>query len=170
MKKNSRFQKDEPLRKDIFFLGTVLGNILKEQEGIGIFNAVESIRLLCKKLRSEYSSGLENTLVNKIERMDNERSNKIIKAFSIYFQLVNIAEQNHRIRRRKAYLVMTEPKPQPGSVAEVAGILKKEFLSIKKIQSLFEKLSIELVITAHPTEATRRTILNKHKRISLLLG
>ncbi|OGL39815.1 MAG: phosphoenolpyruvate carboxylase [Candidatus Schekmanbacteria bacterium GWA2_38_9] len=169
MKKNSRFQKDEPLRKDVYFLGNALGNILKEQEGIEVFNSVESVRILCKELRSEFSANLEKALIKKIEKMDNETSNKIIKAFSIYFQLVNIAEQNHRIRRRRAYLVMDEPKPQPGSVAEVAAILRREGLTLKKIESLFKKLATELIITAHPTEAMRRTILNKHKRMSILL-
>ena len=134
MKKNSRFQKDEPLRKDVYFLGNALGNILKEQEGIEVFNSVESVRILCKELRSEFSANLEKALIKKIEKMDNETSNKIIKAFSIYFQLVNIAEQNHRIRRRRAYLVMDEPKPQPGSVAEVAAILRREGLTLKKIE------------------------------------
>jgi len=166
---NNRFEKDKPLRKDVHFLGNVLGDVLKEQEGIGIFEKEELIRKLCKTLRRTYSPFLENVLIKEIEKLNPEAQKKIIKAFSVYFQLVNIAEQYHRIRRRRAYQVMAEPKPQKGSIAELVSDLSKEKFPAGKINELLKELSIELVITAHPTEALRRTILSKNKKNSILI-
>src|SRR4029453_8993705 len=95
--------KDEPLRRDINLLGRVLGQVLIEQEGEGLFDAEEEVRLLCKRLRFDYDPELDERLRQKIEGMDAEQLQRIVRAFSVYFQLVNIAERYHRVRGRRQY-------------------------------------------------------------------
>src|ERR671919_3173908 len=89
--------KDEPLRRDINLLGRVLGQILIEQEGKGLFDAEEEVRLLCKRLRFDYDPKLDERLRQKIASMDADQLQRIVRSFSVYFQLVNIAERYHRI-------------------------------------------------------------------------
>ena len=95
--------KDEPLRRDINLLGRVLGQVLIEQEGRELFEAEEEIRLLCKRLRFDYDPALDGRLRGLIESLEPERLNRIVRAFSVYFQLVNIAERYHRVRRGRQY-------------------------------------------------------------------
>src|SRR4028118_870092 len=95
--------KDEPLRRDINLLGRVLGQVIVEQEGKGLFDTEEEVRLLCKRLRFGYDPGLEERLKQRIEDMNADELQRIVRAFSVYFQLVNIAERYHRIRRRRQY-------------------------------------------------------------------
>lgn len=100
--------KDEPLRRDINLLGRILGQVIVEQEGKGLFGAEEEIRLLCRRLRFEYDPGLDERLKARIERMGPGELGRIVRAFSVYFQLVNIAERYHRIRRRRQYESLPE--------------------------------------------------------------
>ncbi len=93
--------KDEPLRRDINLLDRVLGQVLIEQEGRGLFDTEEEVRLLCKRLRFGYDPGLEERLKQRIEDMNADELQRIVRAFSVYFQLVNIAERYHRIHRRQ---------------------------------------------------------------------
>jgi phosphoenolpyruvate carboxylase len=95
--------KDEPLRRDINLLGEVLGQVLIEQEGKGLFDAEEEVRLLCKRLRFGYDPELDGRLREKLEGMGVGELQRIVRAFSVYFQLVNIAERYHRVRRRRQY-------------------------------------------------------------------
>src|SRR5699024_10480226 len=90
---------------------------------------------------------------------------QVIRAFSIYFHLINIAEQNHRIRRRRQYL-LKEDKRQSLSLEEAVAKVKSYNLTDAGIQDVLGDLSIELIMTAHPTEATKRTVLEIQKRIS----
>jgi phosphoenolpyruvate carboxylase len=91
--------KDEPLRRDINLLGRVLGRILIEQEGEDLFKTEEEVRLLCKRLRFDYDPALDEQLRRRIDAMSVEELRRIVRAFSVYFQLVNIAERYHRVRR-----------------------------------------------------------------------
>jgi phosphoenolpyruvate carboxylase len=108
--------KDEPLRRDINLLGRVLGQVIVEQEGKGLFGTEEEIRLLCKRLRFEYDPHLDEKLKARIERMGAGELVRIVRAFSVYFQLVNIAERYHRIRRRRQYESSPENPPQRASL------------------------------------------------------
>ena len=84
--------KDEPLRRDINLLGRVLGKVLIEQEGKRLFDTEEEIRLLCKQLRFDYDARLEERLKRRIEELSPDGLRRIVRAFSVYFQLVNIAD------------------------------------------------------------------------------
>ena len=161
--------KDEPLRRDINLLGRVLGRILIEQEGEELFETEEEVRLLCKRLRFDYDPQLDEKLRRKIEGMSVQELRRIVRAFSVYFQLVNIAERYHRVRRRRQYESSAGNPPQRASVASALARLKGEGLGQRALQSALDGMSVGLVMTAHPTEAMRRSIRRKHVRIGEML-
>src|SRR5918995_6224011 len=161
--------KDEPLRRDINLLGRVLGQVLIEQEGEGLFDAEEEVRLLCKRLRFDYDPELDERLRRKIEGMDAEQLQRIVRAFSVYFQLVNIAERYHRVRRRRQYEPSPTNPPQRASVASATARLKQEGVGTATLQRVLDGIHVGLVLTAHPTEALRRSVRRKHVRIGEML-
>src|SRR5215216_310398 len=161
--------KDEPLRRDINLLGRVLGQVLIEQEGEGLFDAEEEVRLLCKRLRFDYDPALDERLRRKIEGMDAEQLQRIVRAFSVYFQLVNIAERYHRVRRRRQYESSPSNPPQRASLSSALSRLISEGVEAGTLQRALDGMSVELVLTAHPTEALRRSIRRRHLRIGEVL-
>jgi phosphoenolpyruvate carboxylase len=161
--------KDEPLRKDINLLGRVLGRILIEQEGKDLFETEEELRLLCKRLRFDYEPELDERLRRRIDAMSVEELRRIVRAFSVYFQLVNIAERYHRVRRRRQYESSPGNPPQRASVASALARLKKEGLGQETLRSVLDSMAVGLVLTAHPTEAMRRSVRRKHVRIGEML-
>ena len=161
--------KDEPLRRDINLLGRLLGQVLIEQEGRDLFEAEEEIRLLCKRLRFDYDPALDERLRGVIEGMEPDRLNRIVRAFSVYFQLVNIAERYHRVRRGRQYESSEDNPPLRASVASALSRLKDEGLEAGALQKILDRLNVGLVLTAHPTEATRRSVRRKHERIGEML-
>jgi phosphoenolpyruvate carboxylase len=161
--------KDAPLRRDINLLGRVLGRVLIEQEGQDLFETEEEIRTLCKRLRFDYDPGLDARLRQRIDAMSEEELRRIVRAFSVYFQLVNIAERYHRIRRRRQYEASPENPPQRASLASALARLKREGLEGEALRELLESMEIGLVLTAHPTEAARRSVRRKHARIGEML-
>src|ERR687898_1783120 len=157
--------KDEPLRRDINLLGRVLGQVIVEQEGKGLFGAEEEIRLLCKRLRFDYDPELDERLRKRVERMGAEDLGRIVRAFSVYFQLVNIAERYHRIRRRRQYESSPSNPPQRASLASALSRLEGEGLGAERLEEVLDGMSVGLVLTAHPTEAMRRSVRRKHAAI-----
>lgn len=154
------------LRRDIRFLGNILGEVLVHQGGNELLHIVEQIRELSKSLRANFVPELFNELKTKINSLEPDSRHQVIRAFAIYFQLVNIAEQNHRIRRKRDYERSAGNDVQPGSIEDVVGQLKKRNIPSSEVQEILEGISLELVMTAHPTEATRRAVLDIHQRIA----
>jgi phosphoenolpyruvate carboxylase len=161
--------KDAPLRRDINLLGRVLGRVLIEQEGQDLFETEEEIRTLCKRLRFDYDRELDARLRRRIDAMSVGELRLIVRAFSVYFQLVNIAERYHRVRRRRQYEASPENLPQRASLASALARLKGEGLEREALRGLLEVMEVGLVLTAHPTEATRRSVRRKHARIGEML-
>src|SRR5439155_7059413 len=134
----------------------VLGHVLVEQAGEELLAVEERIRLLSRQAREGAS---RDELRRAVRGLALDQQASVIRAFAIYFQLVNIAEQHHRVRRRREYeLEERVPRESLRAVCERLGDRRAP------------PLSLELVLTAHPTEATRRTILGAHVRISNLLA
>src|SRR5215210_2772300 len=129
--------KDEPLRKDINLLGRVLGQILIEQEGKNLFEAEEELRLLCKRLRFDYDPELDERLRRRIDAMSVEELRRIVRAFSVYFQLVNIAERYHRVRRRQ-YESAPDNPPQRASMVSALARLKGEGLGQEALRRVLD--------------------------------
>lgn len=156
------------LRRDVKKLGNILGEILIHHGGMELFNEVESIREMTKKLRQSFDEETYVKLKAKIKQLRPPIRQHVIRAFSIYFHLINIAEQNHRIRRRKQYQ-LSENEIQPFSIEYAVSKIKDYGIPYEALQKVINQLSIELIITAHPTEATKRTVLEIQKRISTIL-
>lgn len=162
--------KDLPLSEDIHRLGDLLGETLKRLGGERLFALEEEVRALCKELRTEHSPTVEKKLKKLLRSLSLEEAIGVIRAFSVYFQLANIAEQYHRIRRKRWYELHTPDAPQRGSLAHTFQALSEANVAAADLQMVLNKLEIRPVITAHPTEAARRTMLEKHRRISDLLS
>ncbi len=156
-------EKDRPLRDDISMLGQMLGEILVEQHGPELLAQVEQVRRAAI-LRREGHPAKADSLESALPELPTSQLLLIIKSFSTYLRLANLAEKVHRIRRNRAYL-QQEGSPQRGSLAAVLGGLKKAGISADKLADQLEGLQLQPVFTAHPTEATRRSILQKEYSI-----
>jgi len=153
------------LRRDVNLLGYLLGKVLVDQAGKDVFDLVENIRNQAKQIRSNYSPKVQKSFQQTITGLLPHQRKDVIRAFNIYFQLVNLAEQNHRIRRKRFY-EQSNDQVQRQSLESAVALLKDEQLSNESIQQLLNSIAVELVLTAHPTEAMRRSILDKHHRIA----
>ena len=157
----------EPLRRDVSALGRILGEALIEQEGRAFFDLEERIRALSKQRRgSSHREKAAAELRSAISALDTPTAERVARAFAHYFQVVNLAEQYHRVRRYRDYARAGESRLGP--LAELVPALK-ERLSREEAGALLARACVELVFTAHPTEAQRRTVLDKHRRIAGLL-
>lgn len=155
--------KDDPLRADIRTLGSLLGEVLIEQGGNGFYDTVEGARLTAIRFRTG-EEGARQALISRLQGLDLTTAEDLIYAFSTYFQLANLAEKIHRIRRRRDYL-RTSDTPQPGSIHEAMVRLKAQGHDLPTVHRLLAKLHIEPVFTAHPTQASRRSLLQKQQQI-----
>ncbi len=190
-----RREKDAPLRQDIRTLGNALGRAIQRHGGHHVFDTVEQLRRLCKHLRdcteqlSQMTTHADRAqLQSEITHLaqeigdivtgcDPETATDVIRAFTIYFHLVNTAEQHHRIRCRRSHETSRggacprpdSDQPQRGSLAALLQFFQRNQLDSELVQRLLDQLSIELVFTAHPTEATRRSLITKSRRIAELL-
>jgi len=163
--------KEAPLRRDVRSLGRLLGLVLKEQAGEEVFAAVEQLRLLLIEQRErppQDSSGVP--LIEQAEaivsRMNIDQAHQMTKAFAIYFELTNLAETNHRKRRRRAAQSSPEIIAQPGSFLGTLRRMRAAGVTEQEARELLNKIEVILVFTAHPTEVARRTVLFKRQRIA----
>ncbi|MCZ8523401.1 MULTISPECIES: phosphoenolpyruvate carboxylase [Paenibacillus] len=154
------------LRRDVRFLGHILGEVLVHQGGNALFTVVEKIREMSKTLRADYTPEMYAELKETVTGLAPEIRHQVIRAFAVYFQLINIAEQNHRIRRKRDYERTAGENVQPGSIEDSVRELKTLGISSAEVQEMIQGISLELVMTAHPTEATRRAVLDIHQRIA----
>ena len=158
--------KDLPLRRDVGWLGQLLGRLLQELGDDSLYPTVEGARQLARR-RRRGSAGAEEELIQLLDGLDEESGHEVVRAFSAYFGLVNMAERVHRIRRRVDRL--REGDRQPGGVRDVLVRLAAEGVTAEEVEAALEDLLVEPVFTAHPTEAVRRTILRKEQRIARVL-
>ncbi len=155
---------DDLLRRDVHFLGDMLGQVITDLVGDQAFELVERIRLVARERRGGNPSA-EQELATAIANLDDTQIRIVARAFSIYFDLANIAEDRQRVRvlRQREQ----ERAPEPVSESLAAGIreLSERGLGPEILQKVLDELSIELVFTAHPSEAKRRSIRAKLRRM-----
>ncbi|MFC7394432.1 phosphoenolpyruvate carboxylase [Scopulibacillus cellulosilyticus] len=160
---------DNRLKEDIKILEDLLDKVLFYEGGETLLNKIKKIRESAKALRENNDPDTYKLLKEEITNLKPPLRQNVIRFFAIYLHLVNIAEQNHRIRRRREYQQHEDTLNQPGSLEQGVMSLIENHISPDTINDLLQNLSLELIITAHPTEATRRTVLQIHKRIADLL-
>lgn len=157
-----------PIRDDVRLLGELLGETLRRQEGDSLYERVERVRALAKERRQD-KAGFE-TLSAELAGIPVEAAGPIARAFAHFLNLANIAEQHHRVRRRRAYLRDPKAHPQPASIEEALPRLAAAGIAPDALHRAVCDLSIELVMTAHPTEVMRRTLQHKYQRIAEALA
>lgn len=153
---------DVLLREDVKQLGALVGEILAEQEGDVFLSLVESIRVTAIQRRENVQS--IESLAHDLSGLELAQAESLVRAFALWFQAVNLAERVHRIRRRRDYQ-KAGAGHQPGSLAAVIHQLKSDGVSLDELMTVLQRLHIEPVFTAHPTEAVRRTLLNKERDV-----
>ncbi|MGH2391018.1 MAG: phosphoenolpyruvate carboxylase, partial [Chloroflexota bacterium] len=158
-----------PLRRDIRLLGDLLGRVLIQEAGPGVFGREEELRALSKAMRADAGPDIEARILDIMRQLSLDDAEPLIRAFALYFQLVNVCEQVHRVRRRRAYLRDPAAKPQRESLDEALVILKQRGVTADQLREAMDSLSIELVLTAHPTEPARESALQKHIEIAACL-
>jgi phosphoenolpyruvate carboxylase len=155
----------ERLRDDVRLLGGLLGETLRLREGAALYDIVERVRALSKSGRTGSDRDLD-ALAELLRGIPVESTVPIARAFSHFLTLANIAEQHHRVRRRRAYLRDPGAPPQRGSCEETFTRLLARGINPDTLHDATTSLSVELVLTAHPTAITRRTLIQKHLRIA----
>jgi len=159
--------KDAGLRDDVHTLGELVGEVLKDQCGQAVFDAVEGDRQAAiGRRQGEPEAAIQ--MVVRTQGRPPQEALELIRAFSAWFQVVNLAEKVHRVRRRRQYM-NDSSTPQPGGLDECFGRLAARGMTLEQVIELLGRMSIEPVFTAHPTESTRRTLLRQQQRISRLL-
>jgi phosphoenolpyruvate carboxylase len=146
------------LRAEVRTLGSRLGSIIERLEGTPTFQLVEELRVLAKESRAGKAASAER-LAARVARLSPTQALNQAMAFTLFFELVNLAEENFRIRLLRSRRGETESRKE--SIAAAVAELKRRGVSAAEVQRLLDQLAIELVFTAHPTEAKRRTLLTK---------
>ena len=156
----------KPLRDDVRLLGELLGETLRRDEGIMHFERVERVRSLAKLTRTGTGSEDFESLAEEMRSMPVDAALPVARSFAHFLNLANIAEQHHRVRRRRE--IEREPggRPQQASIEEALPRLMRSGVSGDALYDAVCRLRIELVITAHPTEIMRRTLQHKYNRIA----
>jgi phosphoenolpyruvate carboxylase len=158
------------LSEQVHLLGDLLGETVVEQEGRALFDLVEEVRGLAKAHRAGDAAAGER-LLGRIEALPLRESRGVVKAFATYFKLVNLAEEQERVRvlRRREREAHARGGPATETIAAAVAELRESGASLEEVRALLERLLIMPVFTAHPTEAKRRTILTKLARIAEVL-
>ena len=157
-------EKDQALRDDVHRLGELVGELVKDQGGEALFDLVEAARRASIAQR-EGDAGARQELKTLLSALTPRTARDFIRAFSTYFQMVNMAEKVHRIRRRRVYLQDADT-PQPLGFADTLRRLKEAGVDAPTLEKVLATVSVEPVFTAHPTEATRRTLLRKQQNVA----
>lgn len=163
---------DARLRQSVRTLGNLLGETIIEQEGQTVFDLEEEMRALTRAQRGG-DANAGDRLLDLTERLvqDSERTEAVLKAFSTYFQLINLAEEQQRVRvlRERMERAQKENRPMRETIAAAVQSLKADGMQAYEMRQMLDDLLIMPVFTAHPTEAKRRTILLKLQALARLL-
>jgi phosphoenolpyruvate carboxylase len=168
---DNRF-KELPLRRDVRSLGILLGRVLVEQSGQQLLEVVEQLRrlLISQREQPQPSGDSVNPQMAEARRivagLSTDEAYRVTKAFSIYFELTNLAETNHRKRRRRAGKLHADQPPLPGSFRGTLLRLREKGMTASDALAAVRTVKVTPVFTAHPTEVARRTVLLKRRRIA----
>ncbi len=162
--------KDLPLRADIRLLGRILGDAVRDQEGEEIFAIVENIRQTSIRFhREDDEEPARRELEDILNSLSPEQTVQILRAFSYFSHLANLAEDQHRIRRTRAH-AMAGSAPRSGTMEKALAQAKKEGFTAAQLQKFFSTALVSPVLTAHPTEVRRKSIMKREMEISNILA
>jgi phosphoenolpyruvate carboxylase len=169
--------KEAPLRRDVRSLGMLLGEVLREQAGDELFEQVEALRQGTIRRRdaeargkSDEAAACSAAAFDMVRGLKPERATLLTRAFAFYFELINLAETNHRKRRRMALRLSGEAGRQRGSLEGTLAEMKRVGIGAEEALEYLRRVLIVPVFTAHPTEAARRTVMFKRRRIGEFLA
>ncbi|HYQ16172.1 MAG TPA: phosphoenolpyruvate carboxylase [Polyangiaceae bacterium] len=161
---------DRALQDDMRWLASLLGRVIQRLQGDAVFRAVEDLRVACRaRRRGDPTSPSLRDLLAKVDALPFEIAAPTARAFTVFFFLINTAEQVHRVRRRQSYATAEGTSPhtaQPASALWAFQELKKRGKNAEQVRSYIKDLEVRPVLTAHPTEATRRTLLELQARLA----
>ncbi len=157
--------KDAPLREDIRMLGRLLGDTIREQQGEATFDLIERIRQTSVRFRRDEDHSAKRELEGLLDALSREQTIQVVRGFSYFSHLANIAEDQHHIRRSRYHLRMRSA-PRQGSLARAMDDALERGLAPTELAGFFDTAMISPVLTAHPTEVQRRSILNAQMRIA----
>ena len=180
--------KEAPLRRDVRSLGMLLGEVLREQAGDSTFQAVEELRLTAIARREEEEKGsaaaptrfaaqsrpttstepMQHAL-QCVEALELSKAYQLARAFAFYFELINLAETNHRKRRRLSSNLNPSGDPQRGSLRGALRAMRLAGFNAEQAIEHLGRICVTPVFTAHPTEVARRSVMFKRRRLSELL-
>jgi phosphoenolpyruvate carboxylase len=158
--------KVRPLHRDVRSLGRILGNVLREQEGEAFFATVEELRRLSIADRAQATQFDPARRI--VAELPSSEAALYAKAFAIYFDLTNLAETNHRKRRREASRFPSTP-PQPGTLSGTLLRARDAGIGVDAVLAALHRIHVVPVFTAHPTQVSRRTVIWKRQAIARLL-
>jgi phosphoenolpyruvate carboxylase len=169
--------KEAPLRRDVRSLGTLLGEVLREQAGEDLFDHVEALRQGTIRRRDAEARGSEEEAARHaaialelVHSLPVERATLLTRAFAFYFELINLAETNHRKRRRIALRLSGQAGRQRGSLAGTLSEMRRVGINADEALDWLKRVLIVPVFTAHPTEVARRSVMFKRRRIGEFLA
>ena len=149
---------EELLRKEIRLLTTRLGVVVQEQSGPRVFAAIEDLRQLSKQIRQHSDPQLIESSGRTVSRLKPHEATAVAHAFSLFFHLVNLCEERQRIRRLRDY--ERHDRGAPMSLRSTFAALRQARIPAASLSNLLQSMCVEPVLTAHPTEAKRRSVMN----------
>ncbi len=168
--KNWQYSERDGLSEDIHLLGDILGRVIRQQDGIEAFELEERIRALTKTRRVDSNPAIDARIETIVNELDVALIERVSRAFTTYFELINIAEEQQRVRVLRRREADAHPRPLRESIAAAITDLREIGLDEFEMARILKRLDIELVFTAHPTQAKRRTVISKLRRIAQALN
>src|SRR6266581_3411592 len=160
--------KDRPLREDTRLLGRLLGDTVREQEGEPVFDIIERIRQTSIRFRRDEDEAARRELGLIMDGLSRTEASRIIRAFGYFSHLANIAEDQHRIRRTRAHEIAGSP-PRDGSMAQVLARARDAGITGDALWAFLKTAAISPVLTAHPTEVRRKSMIDREMEVAHLL-
>src|ERR1044071_4412106 len=153
-------REDVALHEDVRWLAGALGRVIRRLEGEDAFNTVETLRTACRaRRRGDPDAPSLDDLLSRVSHLPLEAAATTARAFTLFFLLINTAEQVHRVRRTRSYRTASQSEPQPASARWAMRSLRSAGIDAREVERAMLALDVRPVLTAHPTESTRRTLL-----------
>jgi phosphoenolpyruvate carboxylase len=160
--------KDRPLRDDIRMLGRLLGDTVRVYEGEEVFAVVERVRQASVRFQRDQDESANREMAAILDGLPQTTANAVVRAFSFFLQLANIAEDQHHIRRNREHALAKSP-PRDGTLARALDRLVETGVAAEEVRECLDHAWVSPVLTAHPTEVQRKIVLTLQRRIAVLL-